>query len=65
MSCAPACLRQNIVSPMAFALHPIQRDGDEGFFLCRSSLGSSSGNLRLSVARVDVSGKECVHGRFS
>ena len=65
MSCAPACLWQNIVSPMAFVLHPIQRDGDGGFFYALHPLGSSSGNLRLFVARVDVSRKECVYGRFS
>lgn len=64
MVCAAVCLSHATTSTWFSVLHPIERDGDGGFFYAcdpQNPLGGCS--LLHSIAR--VTRKECAYGRYS
>lgn len=61
MVCASACLPQGSISFAVTTLHPIQRDGDGGFFLPIIPLPGAT--LSPSIARQVR--KDSVNGRCS
>lgn len=65
MVCAPACLSRNVIPAIVVVLHPIQRDGGEGFFYARELSASALSRWLPSIVGCGVTQKECAYGRFS